>query len=168
MPDLSVRLAGPADRPTVERLWLLFSHDMSEFNGHLPNADGTFREERLRSAFGDPDWAPYLLTADADRPVGFVFVRGLNGPARVVNSFFVVRAARRNGTGLRAVEEVVGRHPGAWQIPFQESNAAGARFWRKAAGRIAGEAWTEERREVPGRPEAEPDVWISFRTPAAH
>ncbi|MDX6364430.1 MAG: hypothetical protein QOC85_3440, partial [Streptomyces sp.] len=37
-----VRLASVPDRPVVERLWLMFRHDMSELNDLLPNPDGTF------------------------------------------------------------------------------------------------------------------------------
>ncbi|MFD8307621.1 hypothetical protein ACFV29_35635 [Streptomyces sp. NPDC059690] len=38
---------------------------------------------------------------------------------RVLNSFFVVRGARREGVGLRAVREVVGRHPSWWEVACQ-------------------------------------------------
>ncbi|MGY1440035.1 GNAT family N-acetyltransferase [Streptomyces reniochalinae] len=165
MPDVSVRLAGAADRPVVERLWLMFSHDMSEFVGRLPHADGTFRSDRLHKAFLEPDWAPYLLTS-GDSPAGFAFVRGLSSPTRVLNSFFVVRGARRTGIGLRAVQEVVAMHPGPWEVAFQEANDSAVRFWRRVATEIAGEAWSQERRPVPGRPDVPPDVWISFNTPA--
>ncbi|MGX1312300.1 putative acetyltransferase [Streptomyces calvus] len=166
MSDLSVRLAGPADRPVVERLWLMFRHDMSEFQGLLPDADGTFRSDRLHSAFTEPGWAPYLAVT-GDRPAGFAFVRGLDGPTRVMNSFFVARGARRSGTGLRMAREVVARHPGAWDIAFQDANSAAVRFWRRVATTVAGEAWTEEHRAVPNRPDLPPDVWISFNPPAA-
>lgn len=65
---------------------------MSEFDGGLPHADGTFRRERLAAALrGDPDWAAYLMAA-GESPVGLVLVRGLTGPVRVLNSFFVVAA----------------------------------------------------------------------------
>jgi predicted acetyltransferase len=165
MPDVSVRLAGPDDRAVVERLWLLFRHDMSEFDGVLPNPGGTFRSERLLLAFGEPGWAPYVLTS-GERPAGLAFVRGLTGPTRVLNSFFVVRGARRRGIGLRAVQAVVARHPGPWEIAFQDANAGAVRFWRHVAQRIAPDAWTEERRAVPDRPELPPDVWISFDAPA--
>jgi aryl-alcohol dehydrogenase-like predicted oxidoreductase len=113
MPGVSVLEAGPADQPVLERLWLLFRHDMSEFRGQLPRPDGTFRSERLRAAFGDPDWAPYLLV-QGESPVGLALVRGLRAHAR----------------------------------------------------EIAGLAWTEERRPVPGQPGLPPDVWISFDVPA--
>ncbi len=161
MPDVSVRLADPGDRPVLERLWLMFRHDMSEFGGALPNPDGTFRDERLRAAFEDADWAPYLLACDG-RPAGLAFVRGLTRPTRVLNSFFVVRAARRTGVGLRAVRDVVARHPGRWQVAFQDANPAAVRFWRRAAADIAAAGWNEERRPVPARPDLPPDVWIAF------
>lgn len=163
--DLSVRLAGPADQPLLERLWLMFSHDMSEFHGRLPAPDGTFRSDRLRMAFSEPGWVPYLAMSGGS-PVAFAFVRGLTGPIAVLNSFFVVRGARGAGVGSRTVHEVVARHPGPWEVAFQDANTAAVRFWRRVAAKIAGDAWAEERRAVPGRPELPPDTWISFTVPA--
>lgn len=163
-----VRPATAPDRPTVERLWLMFRHDMSEHGGtaQLPNPDGTFRGERVEAAFaadgdGGEDWAPYLFTS-GERPVGFAFVRALTAPTRVLNSFFVVRGARRAGVGLRAVREVVARHPGPWEVAFQDANAGAVRFWRRVGEELAPGEWTEERRPVPGRAGLPPDVWISF------
>ena len=164
MPDVSVRLASVADRSILERLWLMFRHDMSEFRGLLPNPDGTFRSDRLRAAFNDVGWAPYLFTS-GEHPVGFALVRGLTGSTRILNSFFVVRGSRRTGIGLRAVQEVVAEHPGPWEVAFQDDNLAAVRFWRYVAAEIASDAWTEERRAVPGQPDLPPDVWISFEVP---
>lgn len=161
MTDFRLRLATAADRPTVERLWLMFRHDMSEFIGNYPNPDGTYRSERVHAAFTDPGWAPYLIERD-EGPLGFVFVRDLDGPVRVLNSFFVVRPARRSGLGLRAVVDVFTRHPGAWEVAFLDANHAAVSFWRRAATEVAADAWTEERRPVPDRPDLPPDVWISF------
>ncbi|MGW5353930.1 GNAT family N-acetyltransferase [Streptomyces sp. NPDC004031] len=163
--EVAVTVAGQAEREAVGRLWVMFGHDMSEFTGELPGPDGAFRAERLAAAFRAQGWVPYLFRC-ADRPVGFAFVRGVGGAARVVNSFFVVRGARRGGVGLRAVREVVRRHPGAWQIPFQDANPGAGAFWRRVAEDVAPGAWTCEHRDVPGRPDAPPDVWISFDAPA--
>jgi predicted acetyltransferase len=165
MPDVSVRKADATDRAVLERLWLMFRHDMSEFSGQLPNPDGTFRSERLQAAIGNTDWASYLL-ARGERPVGFAFVRGLESQRRVLNSFFVVRGARRAGIGLRAVQDVVTRYPGGWEVAFQDENAAAVHFWRRVATEIAGDAWTEDRRFAPGQPSLPPDTWISFGVPA--
>jgi predicted acetyltransferase len=165
MPGVSVRKADAADRPALERLWLMFQHDLSEFRRELPRPDGTFRRQRVQAAFEDADWAPYLLTQD-ENPVGLALVRGLQAPAHVLNSFFVVRGARRSGIGLQAARDVVSRHPGRWQVAFQDENVAAVRFWRRFATEVAGDAWTEDRRPVPGRPNLPPDVWISFAVPA--
>ncbi|QLJ02022.1 GNAT family N-acetyltransferase [Streptomyces sp. NEAU-sy36] len=159
--DVRVRPATPADRPAVERLWLMFRHDLSEFQGDLPAADGTFRSERVDAAFSAPGWAPYLLTR-GDRAAGLAFVRGLDGPVRVLNSFFVARGARRAGVGLRAAREVLRRHPGRWEIAFQENNPGAVAFWHRLAEDLAPGAWSREARPVPGRPELPPDLWISL------
>lgn len=143
----------------------MFRHDMSGLNGVLPRPDGTFRDERLRSALTDSDWAPYLLVS-AESPVGLAFVRNLNSSPRVLNSFFVVSGARRTGIGLHAVQQVTARHPGPWEVAFQSNNTTAVHFWRRVATEIAGDAWTEESRPVPGRPDLSPDLWIAFDAPA--
>ncbi|MFD6299573.1 GNAT family N-acetyltransferase [Streptomyces sp. NPDC060235] len=162
MSDLIVRGAEAADRPVIERLWHLFQHDLSEFRGALPHPDGSFRTERLDAVFADADRMPYLVTR-REHPVGFAFVRAVKSSPHVLGSFFVVRGARRAGIGMWAVREVVARHPGDWEVAFQDDNPGVVRFWRHVAAEIAGDAWTEERRPVPGRPDLSPDVWISFR-----
>jgi predicted acetyltransferase len=165
MTMISVRHASPADRPMLERLWLMFRHDMSSFGGQLPNPDGTFRTERLDAAFDDRNWACYVFTTPQDSPAGFAIVRGTVGQVRVISSFFVVRAMRRSGVGFDAVQAIVADNPGRWEVAFQEANAGAVRFWRRAAGELANGDWTEERRVVPDSPDLPPDTWISFATP---
>ncbi|MEU9234481.1 GNAT family N-acetyltransferase [Streptomyces subrutilus] len=164
MADLTVRRAGADDHEVLERLWPLFLHDLSEFRGVLPNPDGAYRREWLESAISDPTWSAHLLWL-GDHPVGFAFVRSLDCDARVLNSFFVVRGARRSGLGLRAVQTVLAAHPGRWEIAFQEENTGAARFWRRVASEVAGETWTEARRPVPGKPELPANTWIAFDAP---
>jgi len=166
MPEVTLRLASEADRPVVERLWQLFRHDMSEFHRSPPSPDGTFRSERVEAAFTDPGRAPYLLML-GDRPAGLAIVRGLETGTRVLNAFFVVRGARRSGLGLRAARQVFTRHPGRWEIPFQDVNLPAVSFWRRVATEAAGESWTETRGPTPGQPDLPPDVWIAFDVPEA-
>jgi len=60
LPPVDVRRAAAQDRPVLERLWLLFRHDLSRFTGDLPRADGTYRSERLEAALTNPGWAAEL------------------------------------------------------------------------------------------------------------
>ena len=163
---MTVRRVGSAEVAVLERLWLMFRHDLSELRGVLPHPDGTFRSERLHAAVEDPAWAAYLVRAH-DRPVGLALVRALDRPVRVLNAFFVVRGARRTGVGSVAVQEVLRRHPGPWEVAFQADNEAAVHFWRRVARATAGDRWTEETRAVPDRPDLPPDVWIAFSTDGA-
>jgi hypothetical protein len=61
MPVTSLRLATAADRPVLERLWLMFRHDMSEFRGQLPAGDA-WTEER-RPVPGQPGLPPDVWIA---------------------------------------------------------------------------------------------------------
>lgn len=153
--------AGVDQREILERLWLLFRHDMSEYDRHLPRPDATYRSERLESALTDPTWAGHLVRL-GEAPVGLVVLRSLDREPFVLNSFFVVRAARRSGVGSEAVRQVLAARPGWWTVAFQQSNPAAVSFWRRVAASHDRE-WTEGRRPMPGRPELPPDSWISFR-----
>jgi predicted acetyltransferase len=82
----------------------------------------------------------------------------------VLTSFFVVRGARRSGVGRELAAHVLASFPGPWEIAFQDANPPAVRFWRAVATDAVGQAWTEEHRAVPGRPELPPDTWISLTT----
>ena len=148
-----------ADRPVAERLWQLYQHDMSEFRGSFPSPEGLFKAGRLPTFFSDPERCGYLVRSPSG-PAGFVYVRGVHTEPRVMGEFFVVRAARRSGVGRFAAVDAMRRHPGRWEIPFQEENPGAAAFWRRVATDVVGSAWSEERRPVPDKPHVPPDVWL--------
>jgi predicted acetyltransferase len=160
VPTLNVRHAGAEDRPVLERMWLLFRHDLSQFTGDLPRADGTFRSERLDAALTSPGWAAFLACC-GDSPVGFAFARSLEREPFILNSFFVVAAVRGTGVSSALAHEVVTTFPGTWAVAFQEANSVATHFWRKVAAAHS-PGWTEERRAVPGRPHLPADAWITF------
>jgi predicted acetyltransferase len=147
--------------PLTERLWQLYRHDLSEFRGNYPGPDGLFATQRLRSFFDEPDRCGYLVK-QGDAVAGFVLVRGLVSGLRVMGEFFVLRAARRQQIGWHAALAVLRRHPGDWEIAFQENNPGAAKFWRRVAGELAADGYKDEQRPVPGKPEVEPDTWLSF------
>jgi predicted acetyltransferase len=166
---LTIRPVTPADRAVLERLWLLFRHDMSDVSGALPDPSGQFRRERLDATFTDPGrrgLIAHLEPGDGTppSPVGFALVRGLDGPTRVLGSFFVVRGARRAGIGRQLAAQVLASFPGRWEIAFQDANPPAVRFWREVATAAVGQEWNEEHRAVPGRPDLPPDTWITFTT----
>jgi predicted acetyltransferase len=162
-----ITVAHESNRATLERLWLLFRHDMSAFTGALPDPSGRFRQERLDAALRCPGWRGYLMTL-GDAPVGLAVARTLDSDAHVLSSFVLVNGARGRGHGLAAARFVIQDNPGAWAIAFQDANVAAARFWRRVARDAVGDEWSEEHERVPGRPDLAPDTWIRFDTRALH
>ena len=99
-----LRVLDEGDRPVVDRLWQLYSHDMSEVRGTMPNDEGVYKCGRLTSYLGDPDRRGYLISWQ-HAPAGFAFVQGLLQEPRMIGDFFVVRGARRRGVGAAVARE---------------------------------------------------------------
>lgn len=163
---VSVEEAAPGQRTAVERLWQLYRHDLSEFRDSWPGPDGLFPDHDLHTYFGrDPNRASYVIRCGS-RLAGFAMIGGLQGMYRSIEAFFVVRRARRRAVGLRAATALIAGYDGCWEIGFQESNVAAARFWRDVASHVATES-REEARPVPGKPGIRHiRVLILGRTPA--
>ena len=147
-------------RRALECTWLLFRHDLSQFTGDLPGADGTFRSERLDAPLTGPGWAAFLACCE-DSPVGFAFARSLEHQPFILNSFFVVAAARGTGVGSALAHQVVTMFPGTWEVAFQEANSVATHFWRKVAAAHS-PGCTEEGRAVPLHAHLPADSWIAF------
>ena len=150
------------DVPVVERLWQLYSHDMSEIRGTLPNHEGLYKPGRLATYLGDPANVDGYLIWHREAPAGFAFVSGVSDELRKMGDFFVVRAARRQGVGNEVVKELFARYRGRWEIGFQGNNRGVPEFWRRVAAAAVGTDWEEERRPVPDKPHIPDDHFIVF------
>ena len=89
--------------------------------------------------FGDPRVHPLIILKDAD-PVGFAMVaRGAGKPVQPpvdyrMAEFFVARTCRRLGIGQSAVQLILSRFAGRWEISCL-NNAAAVSFWRRVVTR---------------------------------
>jgi len=145
----------------AERFWQLFLHDLSEFRDSHPDEHGAFKRRRLEPYLtSDPDRAAYVVDGPTG-PIGFAFVYGLSGPLRRFDQFFIVRSQRRAGVGRLAAEATMRRHPGRWEVGFQNENPTAARFWRRLAAAI-GSNPEERLQPVPDKPHIPDDVVLSF------
>ena len=145
----------------AERFWQFFLHDLSEFRDSHPDEDGAFKRRHLEPYLvEDPDRVAYLVYGRSG-PVGFAFVYGLANTTRRFDQFFIVRSQRRAGVGRVAAEATVRRHPGRWEVGFQNENPIAARFWRRLAADIGSEI-QERPQPVPDEPHIPDDVILSF------
>jgi predicted acetyltransferase len=145
----------------AERFWQLFKHDLSEFRDSHPDEHGAFKRRQLEPYLvPDPDRVAYVVYGSTG-PVGLACVYGLTGSVRRFDQFFIVRSQRRAGIGRSAAEATVRRHPGRWEVGFQNENGVAARFWRRLAAEI-GSNVQERRQPVPDKPHIPDDVILSF------
>jgi predicted acetyltransferase/8-oxo-dGTP pyrophosphatase MutT (NUDIX family) len=157
---LRVDVTGADEWPVIERLWQLYQHDLSEFRGSAPDATGAFPPGRLPSYAAKDDRAAYLARL-GDVPCGFALVRlGVRRDRRTMGEFFVTRSTRGRGLAARFAGEVISRHPGDWEIPFQNENPRAAAFWRRLAEAHLADV-SERTIPVPSKSHLPPDVWLA-------
>ena len=166
-----VRPVADDEWGVVAWLWQDFRHDLGAVVHGFPYADGRYQHAWLdeyprRDGAGYLVWQPHPNTGE-DAPVAFATVRGVGSGTCTMQAFFVVPAARRGGLGRRFALDVIGRHQGAWEVPFQRDNARAAEFWRVVATDAWGDTWTETEEPVPAKPDVPPDHWIRTTCPPA-
>ncbi len=161
MIEIDLRVLAEEHHQIAERFWQLFLHDLSEFRDSHPDEQGAFKRRHLEPYLVvDPDRVAYVIYGPTG-PVGLAFVYGLVGRVRRFDQFFIVRSQRRAGVGREAAAATVRRHPGRWEVGFQNENAIAARFWRRLAADI-GSNVQERVQPVPDKPHVPDDVILSF------
>jgi predicted acetyltransferase len=151
------------EAPILDRLWQLYTHDLSESRDTLPNEDGLFESKHLAHYRASPgDWRAFLLSYQG-RPAGFAIIGDKWQSDRwTVGDFFVARGIRRQGAGRAVACALLGARPGRWEIAFQDRNPGAPEFWRGVVRSLVGDSYREELRPVPKKPHIPPDRWLLF------
>jgi predicted acetyltransferase len=140
---ISVRDARGAqgDREWIESVYRDYLDDLSPLNTGIFSATslgeiGYSESDQLARWFGDSSVNPLVIVRGAE-PVGFAMVaRGSNSAGRPpcdyrMAEFFVARTFRRRGVGRMAVELILNRFAGRWEITEYLRNPVAVSFWRR-------------------------------------
>jgi predicted acetyltransferase len=133
-------------------LWQLYMTDLATYRDSVIQADGRYRDDRLRTYLAYYDHWSYLIRNQGEI-VGFALVRKSKPGTHVIGEFFIKSEFRSLGVGRCAVAEILPRFAGNWEIPFQEENVKAANFWRRTITEL-GYKTTEANLLN--------DVWLSF------
>jgi predicted acetyltransferase len=141
--SISVRDArgAPRDREWIESVYRDYLDDLSPLNTGVFSATslgeiGYSESDQLARWFGDATVNPLVIVRGADN-VGFAMVaRGGNSPDRSpvdfrMAEFFVARTYRRRGIGRHAVDLILNRFAGRWEITEYLRNPVAVAFWRR-------------------------------------
>jgi predicted acetyltransferase len=130
--------AAPADRLWIQSVYREYLDDLNPGTGLFPRLGevGHREPDLIAHWFGDPNTYPLVIVKGSE-PVGFArVVRSVAGAAQPridyrMGEFFVTRARRRLGVGRTAVQLILSRFAGRWEITEYLRNAAAVSFWRR-------------------------------------
>jgi len=109
---------------------------------------GHSEPDQLSRWFSDLAAIP-LLILQSSAPVGFAMVTRATGAGVQelkcyrIAEFFIVRSHRRLGIGARAVELILDRFAGRWEILEYLRNPAAVKFWRRVVSSYTGGRFEE-------------------------
>lgn len=129
------------DREWIESVYRDYLDDLSPLNTGVFSATslgeiGYSPNDQLSRWFGDSSVNPLVILRGSE-PVGFAMVaRGAAAAGRQpvdyrMAEFFVARTYRRRGVGRLAVELILNRFAGKWEITEYLRNPVAVAFWRR-------------------------------------
>jgi predicted acetyltransferase len=140
---ISVRDARGTDRDRewIESVYRDYLDDLSPLNTGVFSTTslgeiGYSPQDQLSRWFGDSSVNPLIIVRAAEA-VGFAMVaRGSALPGQPpvdfrMAEFFVTRTFRRRGVGRSAVELILNRFAGRWEITEYLRNPVAVSFWRR-------------------------------------
>jgi predicted acetyltransferase len=150
---ISVRDArgSPADRAWIAQVFREYLDDLLPLNtGRFPvlGEIGHREPDQLARWFDDPNSFP-LLIARSSEPVGFAMIARSMGsagpqvPEYRMGEFFIARQHRGLGFGRGAVQLILDRFAGRWEIVEYQRNPGAVKFWRQVVSGYTGGRYQE-------------------------
>jgi predicted acetyltransferase len=149
---ITVDLATSDETDALLNLWQFYMKDLAKFRDSEVQADGRYRDDRLRTYLAYEEHWPFLIKRKGVI-VGFALVRKSKPDTFLIGEFFIKSEFRRNGVGGLAVSEILQKFLGNWEIPFQNENSNAAAFWRRTIPELGYAARESSILH---------DVWLSF------
>jgi predicted acetyltransferase len=134
--------AAPGDRLWIQSVYRDYLDDINLGTGLFPALGevGHREPDQIAHWFGDPNTYPLIILKGSE-PVGFARVlRAVGGAAQPrveyrMAEFFVARSRRRLGIGQTAVQLILSRFAGRWEITEYLRNTEAVSFWRRVVAR---------------------------------
>ena len=129
-------------------LWQLYMQDLAEFRDSEVQADGRYRDDRLRTYLAYDEHWPLLIRSEGEI-AGFALIRKSKPDTYLIGEFFIKSEFRGIGISALAVFQILRKIKGNWAISFQNENSRAASFWRKTIKQLGYQATEVESSESP-------------------
>lgn len=162
---VELRLSADDEARLIKNLWPLYQHEVSEFDGAVPNRHGVFNDDEVTTLAQhvdslDPWWKdpqslfPYLITVDGSL-AGFNLIAARSRfpkeiPADfVVHEFFVLHAYRGSSTAEQAAIGGFDLHKGKWEVVTYPTHLRAIAFWRRVVSQYTSRRFSEDELDHP-------------------
>ncbi len=122
-----------------ELLWNIsqkYLYEMTNYYDDPMDEKGNYHYGHFDEYFSDPKRVAYLLY-DENTLIGFAMLHPYScigrNPNYTMAEFTIFPAYRRKHLALDAVNALLERHPGQWEIKYNEKNLAAKHLWNKVA-----------------------------------
>jgi predicted acetyltransferase len=146
MADITLEVATPEQKPVLENLFQLYTHDFSDFWGGREDGelqeDGRFPQYVALDSYWTAANRTPLFVRTEGFLAGFALINDVSHSGlpvdHAVAEFWIARKHRRFGVGLAAAVKILGHRPGQWEMAVARANTAALPFWRRVAAEVAG------------------------------
>jgi predicted acetyltransferase len=130
---LRIEAAGPQDAATLDNLFQLYFHELSDFLEEEVDEDGRFDAWDTRT-FTTPGHGAYLLWM-GEFIAGFLVIEVAqtpDGPMTEFADLFILRRYRRRGLAMQVLRSIMlpAQHP--WLVAVFRQDTLALQFWRAA------------------------------------
>ncbi len=133
-----IRLAVAQQRDK-ELLWNInqkYLYEMTNYYDNPMDANGNYHYGYFDKYFSDLKRTAYFLYDD-DALIGFAFLHPYSclakTPDHTMAEFTIFPAYRRRHLAFDVATIILEKHPGQWEIKYNEKNIAAKRLWNKVA-----------------------------------
>ena len=122
-----------------ELLWNInqkYLYEMTNYYDDPMDAAGNYHYGYFDAYFSDPQRTAYFLYDD-EALVGFAMLHSYScvakAPDHTMAEFTIFPAYRRRHLAFDAANMILEKHPGRWEIKYNEKNIAAKQLWNKVA-----------------------------------
>lgn len=122
-----------------ELLWNInqkYLYEMTNYYNDPMDENGNYHYGHFEDYFTDPGRTAYFIY-DGELLIGFAFLCPYSNIGQTADytmaEFTVFPAFRRKHYALEAAKMILDRHPGKWEIKYNEKNPAGRNLWNTVA-----------------------------------
>ena len=133
---LRLQMVQKKDRDLLWNINQKYLYEMTNFYDDPMDDSGNYHYGHFDDYFSDPKRVAYFIFDD-DILVGFAMIcpysnMGRN-PDYTMAEFTIFPAYRRKHYALDAAEMILDRHPGEWEIKYNEKNGGAKKLWNAVA-----------------------------------